>query len=174
MWLAALGAVHGVKVTAWSQGPDVNCPGEVRAKLEKDGFQTYMLSEVLELSRKRKRKASDEIADLLGGSLQRKVALKIASGLWVSVTPRPGIAPADYRKNWLKALSGLSASGIGVVKCYLHREFRLPVGGVCAEVDLSPGATLSDFAEILDLAARATTSNAIRPGPARARPALKR
>lgn len=164
-WLAQLSKVRGAKVVAWSQGAEVDCPAETRARLEREGFLTRELITVMDEARTAKRPISEQVADLLGGGLAKKVAIRLAPGVWVAVTPRPGIAPKESRSRWLKVLQGLGAGGLAKVTCYLHREFRLPVGGVCAEVDLS-GGTLADLAQVVGLARRALTANAIRPGPA--------
>lgn len=169
-WLAQLSKVRGAKVVAWSQGADVDCPARTRARLEHEGFLTRELITVMDEARAAKRPISEQVADLLGGGLAKKVAIRLAPGVWVAVTPRPGIAPKEYRARWLKVLQGLNAGGLAKVSCYLHREFRLPVGGVCAEVDISSG-TLAELAQIVGLARRALTANGIRPGPSSPGPA---
>ena len=166
-WLAQLARVHAVKVTAWSEGAEVDCQAAVRARLVREGYELHTAGELLALQRTHHRPFAEELAEVVGGNLARKVAVRTAPGVWLAVSPKPGTPPTQWRANWLKALQGVGASGLGRVSFFLYREFRLPVGGVCAEVELQPAATLSDLALLLDLAARAITANAIRPGPAR-------
>lgn len=150
-WLAELAKVRGARVTAWSQGADVNCPAETRARLEREGYSTHEFITVMDEAVRRKRPLPAQYAEAMGGGLKHKAAVRLAPGIWIALTPRPGAAR---------------------ITCYLHREFRLPVGGVCAEVDLGQGG-LGELAQVIGLARRAAVSNGIRPGPASKTPASR-
>lgn len=160
-WIDLLQTVKGSKVSTIKQGNNVSCAADIERRLRIEGYEIIKLEQLNIVLKQAP--AKDELirqaVDALQGHIDRKFAVQVLEALYIAVAPSPNLKKEELKRSFVEMLSGVHSGHLGRVKAYIMREFDLPVGFVCVEMELGKDASFDSVIRLVELSLGALLNN---------------